>query len=130
VARRNAVALHLDAVEFRHGDWCQALGDGMFDLIASNPPYLADDDVHLMEGDLRFEPKTALASGPDGLDAIRRITRDATAHLRPGGWLLLEHGWEQGDAVRALLQDAGFVEVATQRDLESRDRVTFGRLVH
>jgi release factor glutamine methyltransferase len=130
VARRNAVDLHLEAVEFRKGDWCVALGVETFDLLASNPPYLADDDVHRSEGDLRFEPEAALVSGRDGLDAIRRIISDAPAHLRPGGWLLLEHGWEQGGAVRALLQEAGFVDVATQRDLESRDRVTLGRLVH
>jgi release factor glutamine methyltransferase len=130
VARRNAGELRLEAVDFRQGDWCAALGDETFDLIASNPPYLADDDVHRSEGDLRFEPESALVSGRDGLDAIRRIVSGATMHLRPGGWLLLEHGWEQGDAVRALLHDAGFVEVSTQRDLESRDRVTLGRLVH
>jgi len=130
VARRNAVDLGIRTVDFRQGDWCAALGDEAFDLVASNPPYLADDDVHLSEGDLRFEPEAALVSGRDGLDAIRRIVSGATTHLRPGGWLLLEHGWEQGDAVRALLHDAGFTDVATQRDLESRDRVTLGRLVH
>ena len=130
VARRNAAALRLDAVEFRQGDWYAALSDEVFDLVASNPPYLADDDVHLSEGDLRFEPEAALVSGRDGLDAIRRIVSGATMHLRPGGWLLLEHGWEQGAAVRALLRDAGFVEIATQHDLEERDRVTLGRLVH
>jgi release factor glutamine methyltransferase len=96
-------------------------------VVASNPPYIALDDPHLAEGDLRFEPASALSSGADGLDAIRRIVAAAPAHLQAGGWLLLEHGWEQGAAVRALLRDAGFVEVATERDLEDRDRVTLGR---
>lgn len=127
VARGNAQALGLANVDFRAGDWCAPLAAERFDLIASNPPYLADDDPHLGEGDLRFEPATALSCGVDGLDAIRRIVADAPRHLVPGGWLLFEHGWTQGDAVRALLRDAGFVDVATHRDLEDRDRVTLGR---
>lgn len=130
VARRNAAASGLHTVEFRQGDWCAALGDDTFDLVASNPPYLAEDDAHRSQGDLRYEPEAALLSGHDGLDAIRSIVSNVTAHLRPGGWLLLEHGWAQGDTVRALLVDAGFVEVRTQRDLEGRDRVTLGRQVH
>ena len=94
----------------------------------ANPPYIALGDPHLDEGDLRFEPRSALLSGADGLDAIRAIVSDAPSHLRAGGWLLLEHGWEQGEAVRALLRDAGFFDIATERDLEGRDRVTLGRL--
>jgi len=127
VARGNAKALHLDNVEFRHGDWMAPLRDERFALIASNPPYIALDDPHLREGDLRFEPASALSSGSDGLDAIRAIVAGAPSHLRPDGWLLLEHGWEQGSAVRALLEQTGFTDVATQRDLEDRDRVTLGR---
>lgn len=127
VARGNAAALGLGNVSFRAGDWLQPLAGERFDVIASNPPYIADGDAHLGQGDLRFEPRGALASGADGLDAIRAIVRDAPAHLHPGGWLLLEHGWEQGEATRALLRDAGFAEVETQRDLEGRDRVTLGR---
>lgn len=127
VARSNAAELGLRNVEFRSGDWCVPLGDERFDLIASNPPYIAADDPHLERGDLPFEPGSALASGADGLDAIRTIARDAPRRLKPGGWLLLEHGWDQGAAVRALLETAGFVEVATERDLEGRDRVTLGR---
>ena len=130
VARRNAADLGIRTVDFRQGDWCAALGDATFDLVASNPPYLAEDDAHRTLGDLRHEPEAALVSGGDGLDAIRSIVANVMAHLRPGGWLLLEHGWEQGDAVRALLVDAGFADVATQQDLEDRDRVTLGRLVH
>ncbi len=128
VAGANARAAGLGNVCFHAGDWFAALPGQRFDLVASNPPYVADGDPHLLEGDLRFEPSAALSSGSDGLDAIRRIVADAPAHLSPGGWLLLEHGWAQGAAVRALLQAAGFVEVGTRRDLEERDRVTLGRM--
>lgn len=127
VARRNAERLGLGRVEFRQGDWLAPLCGERFDLIASNPPYIEAGDPHLTQGDLRFEPPAALASGADGLDAIRVIVRDAGRHLHPGGWLLLEHGWNQGPAVRVLLEDAGFSEVATERDLEGRDRVSLGR---
>ncbi|MGE4367798.1 peptide chain release factor N(5)-glutamine methyltransferase [Thermomonas sp.] len=129
VARRNAERLGLVQVEFRTGDWLAPLRGERFDLIVSNPPYIALGDPHLAQGDLRFEPPMALASGADGLDAIRVIVRDADRHLRPGGWLLLEHGWNQGAAVRALLEAAGFVEVATGRDLEGRERISLGRWV-
>lgn len=129
VARRNAAHLGI-TVDFRQGDWCSALGDATFDLVVSNPPYLAEHDAHRWQGDLRHEPEAALVSGRDGLDAIRNIVGSVSAHLRDGGWLLLEHGWEQGPSVRALLVDAGFRQVATQQDLEGRDRVTLGRLVH
>jgi release factor glutamine methyltransferase len=128
VARENAKRNGIANVEFRHGDWCAPVAGETFELIASNPPYIAEGDPHLGEGDLRFEPATALSSGRDGLDAIRAIVRNAPAYLCAGGWLLLEHGWNQGDAVRALLRDAGFVEIATERDLEGRDRVSLGRL--
>lgn len=127
VAVRNAEANGIANVWFRRGDWCQALGHDRFDLITSNPPYIAEGDPHLSQGDLRHEPARALASGADGLDAIRVLAATAPAHLVPGGWLLLEHGHEQGAAVRALLEQAGLVEVGTARDLEARDRVSFGR---
>lgn len=127
VAVANAQRNGIDNTWFRRGDWCEALGRDRFDLIASNPPYIALADPHLDQGDLRHEPPDALASGDDGLDAIRRIVRDAPAHLAPAGWLLLEHGWDQGQAVRALMAAAGFVEVRTEPDLEGRDRVTLGR---
>ena len=81
-----------------------------------------------MQGDLRYEPPAALSSGADGLDAIREIVAKAPAYLLPGGWLLLEHGWDQGEAIRALLLAAGFVDVATETDIEQRDRVTLGRV--
>lgn len=127
VATRNARANGVDNVWFRRGDWFVALGRERFDLIASNPPYIAAGDAHLAQGDLRFEPAPALASGADGLDAIRRLVAGAPAHLVPGGWLLLEHGWDQGEAVRALLEAGGYAGVATVRDLEDRDRVSLGR---
>ena len=127
VARRNAARNGIANIEFRCGDWLAPLDGERFDLIASNPPYIAEGDPHLGEGDLRFEPPAALSSGRDGLDAIRRIVRDAPLHLLPGGWLLLEHGWGQGAAVRALLGEAGFIGLETARDLEHRDRVTLGR---
>jgi release factor glutamine methyltransferase len=127
IARQNATVLGTSNVDFRSGDWCSALDGSPFDLIASNPPYIADGDPHLAAGDLRFEPRGALTSGHDGLDAIRAIARDARAHLLPGGWLLLEHGFAQGAAVRALLDGAGFTDVESARDLEDRERVTLGR---
>lgn len=127
VAAANARRHGLDNVAFGQGSWHAPLAGERFDLIASNPPYIASADPHLARGDLRFEPASALASGHDGLDDIRLIIAGATAHLLPGGWLLLEHGWDQGAAIRALLSDAGFVEVATETDLEQRDRVSLGR---
>ncbi|MGE8227072.1 peptide chain release factor N(5)-glutamine methyltransferase [Stenotrophomonas pigmentata] len=127
VAVKNAQAHGLENVWFRRGHWYTALGADRFDMIVSNPPYIAAGDPHLVEGDLRFEPPPALASGADGLDAIREIVAGAHEHLVPGGWLLMEHGWDQGDAIRALLEQAGFVEVQTVQDLEQRDRVTLGR---
>lgn len=128
VARWNARENDIANVSFRSGDWCAPLAEERFDLIASNPPYIAEADPHLERGDLRFEPLSALASGADGLDAIRCIVRDAPGHLVAGGWLLLEHGFDQGDAVRALLLASGFVDVETLCDLETRDRVTLGRM--
>lgn len=128
VAVKNAQAHGLENVWFRRGHWFVALGADRFDMIVSNPPYIAAGDPHLTQGDLRFEPPPALASGADGLDAIREIVAGAPEHLVPGGWLLLEHGWDQGEAIRALLEQAGFVDAQTVQDLEQRDRVTLGRL--
>ncbi|WP_329843625.1 peptide chain release factor N(5)-glutamine methyltransferase [Stenotrophomonas sepilia] len=129
VAARNAARHELDNVRFAEGghDWYAPLQGVRFDLIASNPPYIASNDPHLEQGDLRFEPSTALASGMDGLDDIRRIVEGGQAHLRPGGWLLVEHGWDQGAAIRALFEATGFAEVQTVQDLEQRDRITLGR---
>ncbi|MGH8213867.1 MAG: peptide chain release factor N(5)-glutamine methyltransferase, partial [Rhodanobacteraceae bacterium] len=124
VACENAEQLGLRNIEFACGDWCAALGDARdFDLIVSNPPYIAQNDPHLAQGDLRYEPGMALTSGADGLDAIRTIVRDARAHLRAGGWLLFEHGHDQGEATRTLLTQHGYTEIFTTRDLEGRERV-------
>lgn len=128
VARANAERLGLRNVELRQGDWCQGLGDGRFDMIVSNPPYIRAGDPHLEQGDVRFEPAMALASGPEGLDAIRAILACAPAHLAPGGWLLFEHGYDQADAVAGLLQGAGFSAVQTLADLLGHGRVTLGRV--
>jgi release factor glutamine methyltransferase len=127
VAQRNATRLGLARVRFMHGDWFAPLAGERFDLIVSNPPYIEADDPHLGQGDLRFEPASALASGPDGLDDVRRIVQGARAHLEPGGWLMMEHGWNQGDAVTGLLSAAGYREVFTAKDLEQRDRVSGAR---
>jgi release factor glutamine methyltransferase len=128
VARGNAGRLQLHNVAFRRGDWCAPLAGERFDLVVSNPPYIAEGDAHLREGDLRFEPAAALSSGADGLDAIRIIVREACTHLRADGWLLLEHGLGQGAQVRELLDRHGYAEIFTERDLEGRERVSGGRL--
>ncbi|MGY0560084.1 peptide chain release factor N(5)-glutamine methyltransferase [Luteimonas sp. A277] len=127
VAKANAREHQLANVAFVQGNWFVPVSGQRFDLIASNPPYIAADDAHLGRGDLRFEPPAALASGRDGLDALRIIVAGAPGHLRPGGWLLVEHGLEQGEAVRGLFTDAGLEAVETVRDLEARDRVTLGQ---
>ena len=127
VAHRNATRNQVTNCEFRKGDWLAPLSGERFHVIASNPPYIAEGDPHLGQGDLRFEPAMALSCGHDGLDAIRVIVAAAPQHLDLGGWLLLEHGWDQGRAVRTLLLDAGFIDVETVQDLERRDRVSLGR---
>jgi len=114
-------------VTFRQGRWCEALGEEQFDLIVSNPPYIAADDTHLGQGDVRFEPRSALVSGHDGLDDIRQIAREASGHLHGGGWLLLEHGYDQGGQVRDILLENGYEQVTTWRDLAGHERVTGGR---
>jgi release factor glutamine methyltransferase len=124
VALRNARRLGLERVEFVQGDWFAPLNGRRFNLVISNPPYIEADDRHLGEGDLRFEPASALASGADGLDDIRRIASGADAHLLPSGAVLIEHGWNQGEAVRRILREAGLVDEFTARDLENRDRVS------
>ena len=129
VAVANGRRLRLGNVIFEHGDWFSSLGGRRFDVIVSNPPYIEDGDTHLAQGDLRFEPRSALAAGADGLDDIRVIVRGAPRHLLPGAWLLVEHGWNQGASVRGLLETAGFTEVSTEPDLEGRDRVSLGRVV-
>lgn len=127
VARANAERLDVCNVGFAAGDWWQPLTGQVFDLIVSNPPYVAAGDPHLGQGDLPFEPAMALASGADGLDAIRGIIAAAPRHLEAGGWLLLEHGWDQGEGVRELLAAAGLATVMSARDLQGFERVSGGQ---
>jgi release factor glutamine methyltransferase len=127
MARVNAQALGV-AVDFRLGSWCDGLVDESFDMIVSNPPYIRADDPHLVQGDVRFEPALALASGADGLDAIRAIIACAPTHLKSGGWLLFEHGYDQAEAVAGLLRAAGWQAVASLIDLQGHARVTLGQL--
>lgn len=117
VARANAHELEATNVEFRLGDWCTALGGERFDLIVSNPPYVAAGDPHLLQGDLRYEPRQALAAGRSGLEAIECIVAAAPAHLVPGGWLLLEHGYDQAAAVTALLTRHGYKGIEYRADI-------------
>lgn len=127
VAQRNAERFGIANIRFKQGDWLAPLTGQRFALIVSNPPYIEAGDPHLGQGDLRFEPVAALASGHDGLDAIRHIVDAAREHLNPDGWLLLEHGWNQGPAVSELLLAHGYRDVFTSSDLEGRDRVSGGR---
>lgn len=125
VAKNNASRLGLD-VDFLQGSWLHAVHE-IFDLIVSNPPYIAHQDAHLEN--LRHEPPQALASGTDGLDDLRTITQQAPSALTPGGWLLLEHGYDQALAVRELLQEAGFSSVQSRRDLAGIERCSAGQWV-
>ncbi|MES2901450.1 MAG: peptide chain release factor N(5)-glutamine methyltransferase [Pseudomonadota bacterium] len=126
VARANALA-NGAAVRFLHSDWFAALGTEQFDLIVSNPPYIAAGDRHLSEGDLRFEPLTALTDQGDGLGALRTIAAGARQHLQGTGWLLMEHGYDQARQVQALLTGHAYTEVQSWRDLAGIERVTGGR---
>lgn len=126
LARANAEALSLPVAIYQ-GSWFGGLPDIRFDLIISNPPYIAENDHHLARGDVRFEPHSALVSGPDGLDDIRHIVAGSPDWLARHGWLVLEHGYDQGEAVRGIMADAGFEDVATRQDYGHRDRLTLGR---
>ena len=127
VAQHNAESLGIDNVRFIASHWFSALGEQRYDLIVSNPPYIEADDPHLQSGDLRFEPLSALAAGPDGLSDIRIIIAEASAHLHPGGWLMLEHGYLQAADVAGLLQAAGLVNISHATDLAGIQRVTLGQ---
>lgn len=128
VALENVQRLNIGNVHLLRSDWFSALASERFDLIVSNPPYIAADNVHLSRGDLRFEPNTALASGADGLDDIRRIIAGAKEHLNAGGWLFLEHGYDQAKSVRALLGENGFGEVFSGKDIAGIERVSGGQI--
>ena len=126
VALENTQALQLSNVQLLESDWFSALTGQKFDLVVSNPPYIAQDDEHLKQGDLRFEPVSALASGPDGLDDIRQIIQDAPDYLNPHGWLMLEHGYHQAEAVATLLSARGFSKIEHAKDIADTLRVSFG----
>ena len=127
VARANAERLGAGNVSFIVADACAALAPGLWSVIVSNPPYVAENDPHLAIDDTRFEPPEALVSGPRGLDMLETLARDAPSRLAPGGWLVLEHGHDQGPAVRARLAGAGLGAVETLRDLAGNERATLGR---
>jgi release factor glutamine methyltransferase len=127
LAERNRQRLHLNNVTVLNSHWFSALQGHTYDLIISNPPYIADNDPHLVAGDVRFEPASALVAGRDGLDDLRHIIQQAPQHLNAGGWLLLEHGYDQAAAVRDLLLGAGFDEVHSRIDLGGHERITLGR---
>lgn len=124
VARANAARLNIANIEFFHGDWLAPLARYTFEMVVSNPPYVRADDPHLNNGDVRFEPRTALTGGTDGLNAIRVIAQQAFTRLMPGGFLLLEHGHDQAAAVAGILTGSGFCEIACHCDLAGHDRVT------
>lgn len=127
LAERNRRRLGLDNVQVQESHWFSTLQGQRFDLILSNPPYIRSEDPHLSEGDVRFEPTSALVSGVDGLDDIRQIVAQAPEHLARGGWLLLEHGYDQATDVRALLEAQGFEQVESRKDLGGLERVSLGR---
>jgi release factor glutamine methyltransferase len=127
LARANAAALGLERVEFRAGSWLDPLGGERFDLILSNPPYVAAEDPVLQRSALQYEPRLALTPGADGLECLRALAREAPRHLAAGGWLLLEHGADQARAVRAALVQAGLRSVRSHRDLAGHERMTEGQ---
>lgn len=127
LAERNRARLKLSNASFVASHWFSALAGQRYQLIVSNPPYIAADDRHLAEGDVRFEPSSALVAGADGLDDIRLIIQQAPDYLEAGGWLLLEHGFDQAAAVRELLSARGFSAVESRRDLGGHERISLGR---
>lgn len=126
IAAENARAHGVQNIDFFRGDWFAAVGGEHFDVIISNPPYIAAGDPHLASGDVRFEPVAALTAGTDGLACLREIVDGAGAHLAAGGWLLFEHGWDQAAPCRALLQSAGFTAIQSWRDVAGIERVSGG----
>ena len=128
IARRNAARLQLGNVRFERGSWFAPLTGRRFDVVAANPPYIARGDADLAQNVSRFEPEIALIAGNSGLEAIEQIAAQAGAHLRPGGWLILEHGWTQAGAVRDRLVRSGFTHVRSHADLAGHERVTEGSL--
>lgn len=127
VARRNRERLGADNLELLEGDWFTPVAGRRFQLIVSNPPYVAERDPHLDSGDVRFEPRRALAAGPAGLDDLEQLVRQAPDHLEPGGWLILEHAFDQAGAVASLLKKKGFIDIQCRPDLAGQPRASAGR---
>lgn len=127
LATRNAENLAIANITVLQSNWFSALDGKTFGMIVSNPPYIDEQDPHLAQGDVRFEPKTALVAAQEGLADLAHIVREGRGFLEPGGWMLLEHGWTQGDAVRQLFTDAGYLQVETCRDYGGNERLTLGR---
>ncbi|WP_312817518.1 peptide chain release factor N(5)-glutamine methyltransferase [Atlantibacter subterraneus] len=128
LAQRNAARLNIANIDIRQSDWFSAVQGDRFQLIVSNPPYIDSEDEHLQQGDVRFEPLSALVAPDAGLADIDYLIREARAFLEPGGWLVLEHGWQQGEAVRALFHQAGFLAVETGLDYGGNERLTMGQI--
>ncbi len=126
IAQSNTRKLQINSIEFIEGHWFEPLTGKQFDIIVSNPPYISEQDIHLKQGDVRFEPASALVSGKDGLDDIRMIISSAPFFLKQGGWLLLEHGYDQAGSVRNLLTLENYDQVTTYQDLAGNNRVTLG----
>jgi len=127
VAKTNATNYQLSNVQFVGGHWATMIAPETLDMLVSNPPYIADDDPHLDQGDLRFEPRSALASGPDGLQDIRQIVLQAWTVLKKDGWLMIEHGWQQSAVVQDLFKVAGFIAITGHQDFGGQDRVVVGQ---
>ena len=127
LAQKNCQHLHIQNVEIRQSDWFSAIEETDFDVIVSNPPYIAADDPHLQQGDVRFEPVSALVADNQGLRDIENIVQQARHYMRPNGWLLIEHGYQQGQTVRQLFEQSGYVAITTLRDLSDNERVTMGK---
>ena len=128
LAQRNAARLNIANIDIRQSDWFSAVQGQRFQLIVSNPPYIDSEDEHLRQGDVRFEPLSALVAPDAGLADIDHLIREARGFLEPGGWLVLEHGWQQGEAVRALFHQAGFLAVETHLDYGGNERLTTGQI--
>ena len=128
LAQRNAARLNIANIDIRQSDWFSAVQGDRFQLIVSNPPYIDSEDRHLQQGDVRFEPLSALVASDAGLADIDYLIREARGFLEPGGWLVLEHGWQQGEAVRALFHQAGFLAVETGLDYGGNERLTMGQI--
>jgi len=129
VAEKNAANHALKNIEFRCGNWFEPIANELFDLIVSNPPYIENNDPHLQQGDLRFEPESALQSGKDGLNAIRLLVEQSKKHLLNKGWLIIEHGYQQRDAIIALLNQYNYSNISCYNDIQNLPRVILGQIV-